>query len=84
MAVTMKRRVATITSLLLCWSATMAQAPAQPPRKTAPPSQAAPRTQTAPQVVTIVHRLNGLKMFRLLMRSQQEAQAVDSLDSSLN
>jgi hypothetical protein len=26
----------------------------------------------APQVVTIIHRLNGLKMFRLLLRSQQQ------------
>ena len=60
----------------------MAQAPAQPPKKTAPASQTATRTQTAPQVVTIVHRLSGLKMFRLLMRSQQAAQAVDSLDSA--
>ncbi|HKR22141.1 MAG TPA: PDZ domain-containing protein [Pyrinomonadaceae bacterium] len=63
-----------------------AQAPAQPPRKTAPPS---PRVtarpadkKTAPQVVTIVHRLNGLKMFRLLLRTEQHLQAVDRLDSS--
>ena len=85
MAVIMKRQVATITVLLLCCAATMAQAPAQPPKKTAPPSTANPSVdnkKTAPQVVTIVHRLNGLKMFRLLMRSEQEAQAVDKLDSA--
>jgi serine protease Do len=37
--------------------------------------------KNAPQVVTIVHRLSGLKMFRLLARSQQEAQAISSLDT---
>lgn len=69
MAVTMRKLVATFTSLLLCCAATMAQAPAQPPRKTAP----APGVNTtqdkknAPQVVTIVHRLSGLKLFRLLL-----------------
>ncbi len=83
MAVTMRKLVATFTSLLLCCAATMAQAPAQPPRKTAP----APGVNTtqdkknAPQVVTIVHRLSGLKLFRLLLRSQQEAQAISSLDT---
>lgn len=85
----MPRRVATITSLLLCCVATLAQAPAQPPRKAAPPSRvnagvnvSADKKQNAPQVVTIVHRLNGLKMFRLLLRAQQEAQAISRLDSS--
>lgn len=37
--------------------------------------------RSAPQVVTIVHRLNGLKMFRMLLRSEQ-AQAVAGLDSA--
>ena len=92
----MRRRVATLTSVLLCCVATMApsakaQAPAQPPRKVAPPSrvgprppQAADKKQAAPQVVTIVHRLNGLKMFRLLMRGDQQAQAIASLPYSFN
>ena len=35
---------------------------------------------TAPQVVTIVHRLNGLKMFRLLARSQEQVEAIASLE----
>ena len=38
----------------------------------------------APQVVTIIHRLNGLKMFRLLARSQQQVQAISSLDFGFN
>ena len=93
MLATMLRRVATVTCLLLCCAATMAQAPpaqapAQPPKKAAPPSRVSvrpvDRKQNAPQVVTIVHRLNGLKMFRLLQRSEQHLQAVDRLDSSFS
>ena len=82
MAVTVKRLAVTLTSLLLCCAATMAQAPAQPPKKAAPPSRvSAQDKKNAPQVVTIVHRLNGLKMFRLLLRSEQQAQAISSLDT---
>jgi serine protease Do len=74
--------------LLLCASV-MAQTPAPgttPPRR---PAQVrvdakAGQRRPAPQVVTIVHRLNGLKMFRLLARSQQQAQAINSLDSAFN
>ena len=89
----MPRRVATLTSVLLCCVATMApslkaQAPAQPPKKAVPPPRVNVRPvnkqQTAPQVVTIIHRLNGLKMFRLLMRGDQQAQAIASLPSAFN
>lgn len=81
----MRRQVATITSLLLVYAATLAHAPAQTPKKSAPTPHVTSRVdrkKIAPQVVTIVHRLNGLKMFRLLMRSQQQASAVASLDSA--
>src|SRR5688572_32950863 len=81
----MRRQVATITSLLLVYAATLAHAPAQTPKKSAPTPHVTTRVdrrKIAPQVVTIVHRLNGLKMFRLLMRSQQQASAVASLDSA--
>lgn len=37
---------------------------------------------TAPQVVTILHRLNGLKMFRLLLRSREEVGAIARLDDA--
>lgn len=37
---------------------------------------------TAPQVVTILHRLNGLKMFRLLLRSSEELRAIARLDDA--
>lgn len=40
--------------------------------------------KAAPQVVTIVHRLNGLKMFRLLLKYQQQPEAVASLGSGFN
>lgn len=36
----------------------------------------------APQVVTILHRLNGLKMFRLLLRSNEELRAIARLDDA--
>lgn len=71
--------------LLLCASV-MAQTPAPTPRRPAQvrvDSRAGQR-RPAPQVVTIVHRLNGLKMFRLLLRSEQQAQAINSLDSAFN
>src|SRR3954447_14798242 len=54
-----------------------AQTPAPSPKKPVVPPQA----PSAPQVVTIIHRLNGLKMFRLLLRSEQ-VQSIDSLDSA--
>jgi S1-C subfamily serine protease len=37
---------------------------------------------TAPQVVTILHRLNGLKMFRLLLRSSDDLRAIARLDNA--
>jgi len=72
--------------LLLCASV-MAQTPAPTPRR--PVTQvrvdaSAAQRRPAPQVVTIVHRLNGLKMFRLLVRSEQQAQAIAGLDSTFN
>ena len=37
---------------------------------------------SAPQVVTVVHRLNGLKMFRLLLRSEHGVEAIANLDEA--
>jgi S1-C subfamily serine protease len=37
---------------------------------------------TAPQVVTILHRLNGLKVFRLLLRAQEDPGAIAKLDEA--
>src|SRR6476661_8149448 len=80
-------QVATIGSALLCAAVVVAQTPVPPPKKPAPPLKAgrvnADKLPAAPQVVTIIHRLNGLKMFRLLLRSEQ-VQSIDSLDSAFN
>jgi len=62
-----------LVSALLCGAVVTAQTPAPTPKK--PPA--------APQVVTIIHRLNGLKMFRLLLRSEQ-VQSIDALDSAFS
>lgn len=37
---------------------------------------------TAPQVVTILHSLNGVKVFRLLARSKEEFEAIANLDEA--
>lgn len=79
--------------VLLCASV-MAQTPAPQTTVSPPParrpiaqvrvdSRATPR-RPAPQVVTIVHRLNALKMFRLLLRSEKQAQAIAGLESAFN
>lgn len=36
----------------------------------------------ARQVVTVLHRLNGLKMFRLLIRSQDQVEVISNLDEA--
>src|ERR1700752_1479407 len=83
MSVRMIKQTATIVALALFGSVIMAQTPAPTPKKPAPQVRVAQRP-SAPQVVTIVHRLNGLKMFRMLLRSQQQVQAVNSLQSGFN
>lgn len=74
-------RTFVIAGLALWFVTVMAQAPAPTPRRPAP-ARAAGQRRSAPQVVTIVHRLNGLKMFRLLLRSEQQVQAINGLDSA--
>jgi S1-C subfamily serine protease len=62
-----------------------AQTPAPPaPTPNRRPTRVDVKRSAAPQVVTIVHRLNGLKMFRLLRRSQEQAKAIASLDEAFN
>ncbi|HXQ71789.1 MAG TPA: PDZ domain-containing protein [Pyrinomonadaceae bacterium] len=78
----MIKLAATIVALALCGSLTMAQTPAPSPKKPAPQVHVT-QGRPAPQVVTIVHRLSGLKMFRSLLRSQQQVQ-VTSLESGFN
>ncbi|HET6977837.1 MAG TPA: PDZ domain-containing protein [Pyrinomonadaceae bacterium] len=85
MNVRRKMRAAVIGGLALCSGVVSAQTPAPSPKKPAPPARAsADKLPAAPQVVTIIHRLNGLKMFRLLARSQEQVQAIAGLDSAFN
>ena len=88
MTVKSTTRVATLLSALLYSAVAVAQTPPPPPKKPAPPPKAAKasaeKVSAAPQVVTIIHRLNGLKMFRLLLRSQQSVQSVDTLDQAFS
>ncbi|MFN2493718.1 MAG: PDZ domain-containing protein [Pyrinomonadaceae bacterium] len=72
--------------------------PWPPPQPQAEP-RAAPRATTAPrrssrvvvenaaaarQIVTILHRLNGLKVFRLLLRSHEQVGAIAKLDEAFH
>jgi len=81
-------QVATIGSALLCATVALAQTPAPSPKKPAPPPKAgkvaADKLPSVPQVVTIIHRLNGFKMFRLLLRSEDQVQAIANVDSAFN
>src|SRR5215467_6899874 len=74
-------RVATIAGALLCGAVAVAQTPAPPPKAV---KVSADKLRTAPQVVTIIHRLNGLKMFRLLLRSEEQVQAIANVDLAFN
>ena len=71
-------RVTAFAGALLYCAVAVGQTPAPSPR---PPLNAR-KAQAAPQVVTIIHRLNGLKMFRMLLRSEQQVQSVAALDSA--
>lgn len=91
MSLKMIIRVAVLGSVLLGCAVSFAQTPAPsppPPKRPTPPIRAgripSESLPAAPQVVTIVHRLNGLKMFRLLLRSEEQVQAIAGFDSAFN
>ena len=72
-----------LLGLVLCCATVLGQtASPQTQRRPASTTKSADKLRRAPQVVTIVHRLNGLKMFRLLLRSQQQLQSLSSWDSA--
>lgn len=77
-----KRTTTAVLLALFCVVATdlKAQTPSASPKKASPQVRVVQR-RSAPQVVTIIHRLNGLKIFRMLLRSEQ-AQTVASLNSA--
>jgi len=72
------------------WSQTGAQTPSttapQPPRRPTASTRVNPVIVqggvAAPQVVTILHRLNGLKVFRLLLRSSEQFGSIANLDDA--
>lgn len=71
-----------VTVALFCLSSWVA---GQSPATTTPPSPApvvVERQSAAPQVITVVHRINGLKMLRLLMRSGEKVGAVETMDEA--
>jgi S1-C subfamily serine protease len=76
--------------LLLCMACVCANAqvsspvaPVPPAPPNAPPLVTNDRT-LAPQVVTVVHRLNAMKVLRLLRRSTPPVSAVIELDDEVN
>lgn len=75
------------TRSILAVALALAGAASHAPAQTAPNSQTtagtvvADRRPAAPQVVTVVHRLNGIKVLRLLLRSG-EVGAVDTVDEA--
>lgn len=84
---TITTRWALTAGLVLLCVSVLGQTPAPSPRRPVTQVRTVTRPadrRTAPQIVTIVHRLNALKMFRLLARSEQEAQAIASVDSAFN
>jgi S1-C subfamily serine protease len=66
-----------LTVVLLAVQPTGAQTPPGKPRTSEPPP-------SATQVVTVVHRINGLKLFRLLLRSEQQVGSIANLDETFN
>jgi len=69
-------------------SSALGQTPASPrePKPVSPVSPippVSPQNRAAtPQVVTVLHRLNGLKMFRLLLHSEQGVEGIANLDNT--
>jgi S1-C subfamily serine protease len=64
----------------LCF-ASLATAQNPPTPKTIDPGPVVvDRRQAAPQIITVLHRINGLKMLRLLVRSGERVGAIDTPD----
>src|SRR5437867_1512411 len=76
-----------LSGLSFFQAAAQTPAPSVPePRKTSTPTRSSrvivENGPVAPQVVTILHRLNGLKVFRLLLRSNGQLGAISNLDEA--
>src|SRR5687767_1867146 len=81
----------------MCWPVhgfAQVASPSAPPRRPVAPKSGQASTPahsgsvivenrpSAPQVVTILHRINGLKMFRLILRSSEELRAIARIDDA--
>jgi len=77
-----------VVGLLFVPAAAQTSSPSPQPRKasTAPDAGRVilENKTAAPQVVTILHSLNGLKVFRLLIRSQEQVEAIARLDPAFD
>jgi len=60
---------------------TIPRTPEAPPAKPGTPVQVE-NSVSAPQVVTILHRLNGLKVIRLLLRGNEQLGAIANIDDA--
>jgi hypothetical protein len=60
---------------------TVPRTPEAPPAKPGTPVQVE-NSVSAPQVVTILHRLNGLKVIRLLLRGNEQLGAIANIDDA--
>ncbi len=82
--ITIIRSVVLIALIGVCPLVVVAQ-PSTTHEKNPPPVRPVANVGDKPsakQVVTIVHRLNGLKMFRMLLRSQGHVEAITNLDDA--
>jgi len=84
----MKVRIVNLLVLLMLIGTTsvlaqVASTPNAAPKKNGRVTSSADENQlAAPQVVTILHRLNGLKLFRLMTRENQKLMAISQLDEA--
>jgi len=76
--------LALVFTLALAASAQTASLPQEPSRPPQVTPRSAPQPPEAPQVVTIVHRINGSKMFRLLLRSERQLEAIANPDETFS
>ena len=80
-----KREFVAVLGLAVSLSCFSSWTAAQPAATTKRPNQGpvvVERQPASPQVITVVHRINGLKLLRLLMHSGEKVGAVESMDQA--
>lgn len=80
--------VAYVAGLFSVQATAQTPAPSPEPKKTTTATTVSrvivENKAAAPQVVTILHSLNGLKVFKLLIRSKEQVEAIERLDEAFN